>query len=456
MSGTFVFVLDFFVVNVALPSIQSGLHASAGAIEWIVAGYAVSTASLLVTGGRVGDHLGARRAFGIGLGAFTVASVACAAAPTAGALVAARVAQGLAAALMAPSILSILGHVYTGEHRARAISVYGMVMGVAAVSGQLIGGSLIGAGLGWRAIFWVNVPVGVAGVLLLRVVPLVPANRSRRFDLVGVVLLGAGLMAIVLPLVDGRQHGWPAWSWLLLAAAPVVLAGFARHERRLSVEGGSPLFPPTLLEQPGLAAGLLTQATYWCQQAASYLFLAIYLQAGRGLTAFGSGLVFTALAAGYLVTSAKAPQLTQRHGRAVLLCGSLLAALGDLALAWGAHDAASVAALLPGLVLLGAGQGLCITPLTTTVLAHATPATAGAVSGALSTMQQVGNAVGVGVIGVVFYGALADGYPVAFARAALAMAVVLVGVAALTRALPRPVRRTDRGAPAGRESTMTS
>ena len=441
MTGTFVFVLDFFVVNVALPSIQHGLHASAGAIEWIVAAYAVSTAALLLAGGRVGDRLGARRAFGIGLGAFTAASAACAVAPTAAALVAARVAQGFAAAVMAPAILSILSHVYTGEHRARAISVYGMVMGLAAVSGQLIGGSLIGAGLGWRSVFWVNVPVGVIGVLLLRVIPAVPASRSRHVDMTGVVLLAAGLVAVVLPLVDGRQHGWPLWSWLLLAAAPVLLALFGGHQHRLAAAGGNPLLAPSLLRQPGLATGLVTQMAYWCQQAASYLFLAIYLQAGRGLSPFASGLVFTALAAGYLLTSAKAPQLTQRYGRTVLLAGALVAAVGDLALAGGVYGGGhAVVALLPGLVLLGAGQGLCITPLTATVLAYATPATQGAVTGALSTMQQVGNAVGVGLIGVVFFDALAHGYTTAFADATVAMAVVLVAVAALTRSLPRQAR----------------
>jgi MFS family permease len=454
MSGTFMFVLDFFVVNVALPSIQTGLHAGTGAIEWVVAGYAVTTASLLVTGGRLGDHLGARGVFSGGLALFTLASAACALAPTAGALVGARLGQGVAAALMAPTILSILGQIYQGPRRIRAISVYGMVMGLAAVTGQLIGGALIAGGLGWRAIFWVNVPIGVVSLVLVRLIPLIPASRSRRFDLVGVVLLTAGLVAVILPLVDGRQHGWPLWSLVCLACSPVVLGGFALYQRRLALRGGSPLLDPTILAQPGLAAGLVTQVTFWCQQAASYLFLALYLQSGRGLTALESGGVFTVLAAGYLATSAKAPGLTQRYGRAVLLSGALVAAAGNVALALAAHggEAGSVLRLFPGLFLLGAGQGLCITPLTTTVLSYSTPATAGAVSGALSTMQQVGNAVGVAVVGLVFFDSVDQGYAVAFGRSTLAMAALLGVVALLTRLIPRPVRVVDP--PVGEDSTM--
>src|SRR5579859_473086 len=190
MTGTFMFVLDFFIVNVALPSIQQGLRAGESAIEWIVAGYGISTAVLLVTGGRLGDQFGRRRVFAVGMAVFVVTSAACALAPDPAVLVAARVAQGVGAALMAPNILSILGVVYTGPARVRAISVYGMVMGLAATSGQLIGGVLIRtdlAGLGWRTIFWINVPIGVAALLAApRLVPESRDERGSRLDLAGV------------------------------------------------------------------------------------------------------------------------------------------------------------------------------------------------------------------------------------------------------------------------------
>src|SRR5215469_13873708 len=399
MFGTFMFVLDFFILNVALPSIQQGLGAGEGAIEWVVAGYTISTAVLLVTGGRLGDQFGRRRVFSLGMVIFVTTSAACALAPDPGVLVAARIVQGVGAALMAPNILSILGVVYIGPARIRAISIYGMVMGLAATSGQLIGGILIRAdvaGLGWRAIFWINVPIGVAALLAApRLVPESRDQHGSRLDLIGVTLITASLIAVVLPLVEGRQAGWPAWSWAALSAAVPLAIAFAVHQRRKADRGGVPLLIPRVFASRPLRAGLLTQTAFWCQQAASYLVLGLYLQQGRGLSALTAGGVFTFLAAGYLLTSFQAPALTVRFGRNVIAAGAVLAAAGDVALYLATVHGGAVAWLFPGLVLLGAGQGLCITPLTTTVLGHANPATAGSVSGALSTAQQVGNSIGV-------------------------------------------------------------
>jgi MFS family permease len=415
-----------------------------------VAGYGLTTAVFLVTGGRVGDHFGRRRVFAAGLALFVVTSAACGLAPGPGILVAARLAQGLSAALMSPNILSILGVVYTGAARVRAISVYGMVMGLAAVSGQLLGGLLLSAdpaGLGWRVVFWINLPVGLAALAAVRLVPESRADRSTRVDLAGVVLVTLALLAVLLPLVQGRQLGWPPWSWGCLGASPVLLWAFARYERRLAGRGGAPLLDPGVFASASLRAGLGTQLVFWCQQAACYLFLALYLQQGRGEGALESGAVFTVLAAGYLVTSLRAPSLTIRFGRRVILIGSLVAAAGDFLLLGAVGQAGTggpVALLFPGLFLVGAGQGLCITPLTTTVLSHVGPQTAGSVSGTLSTMQQAGNALGVAVVGVVFFGAAGHGYASSFGRSVLAMGLLLLAVAALTRLLPRgavPVRQ---------------
>jgi EmrB/QacA subfamily drug resistance transporter len=454
MVGTFMFVLDFFIVNVALPSIQHGLRAGESSIEWVVAGYAISTAVLLVTGGRLGDRFGRRRVFALGMAIFVATSAACALAPDPAFLVGARVAQGVGAALMAPNILSILGVVYTGPARVRAISVYGMVMGLAATSGQLIGGVLIRtdvAGLGWRVIFWINVPLGLAALLAApRMIPESRDERESRVDLTGVALITACLVAVVLPLVDGRQAGWPAWSWAALASSVPLALAFAAHQRRKADRGGAPLLNPRVFASWPLRAGLLTQTAFWCQQAAGYLVLGLYLQQGRGLSPLSAGGVFTVLAVGYLVTSFRAPALTMRFGRQVIAAGALIAALGDAALYLATTHSAtggSVAWLFPGLLLLGAGQGLCITPLTTTVLSHADPATAGSVSGALSTAQQVGNSVGVAVTGVLFFGALGHGYGLAFERSVLQMSVLLLAVAALTRLMPaRPLMPARRPA----------
>ena len=440
MAGTFMFVLDFFIVNVALPSIQQGLRAGESALEWVVAGYAISTAVLLVTGGRLGDQFGRRRVFALGMALFVATSAACALAPDPSVLVAARVAQGVGAALMAPNILSILGVVYNGPDRVRAISIYGMVMGLAATSGQLIGGVLIRTdpgGLGWRAIFWINVPFGVAALLACpRLVPESRAGQGSRFDLTGVALITACLVAVVLPLVQGRQAGWPAWSWATLGSAVPLAIAFAVHQRRKADRGGAPLLSPRVFAAWPLRAGLITQAAFWCQQAASYLVIGLYLQQGRGLSALAAGGVFTVLATGYLITSFRAPALTVRFGRSVIAVGAALAAAGDGALCLATVHGGAVAWLFPGLLLLGAGQGLCITPLTTTVLSHADPASAGSVSGALSTAQQVGNSIGVAVTGVLFFGALGHGYGLAFERSTLQMGVLLLAVAALTRLMP--------------------
>lgn len=445
MFGTFMYVLDFFVVNVALPSIQRGLHAGAADVEWVVAGYALVIAAGLVLGGRLGDLLGRRRMFEAGLAAFAVASAACAVSPDATSLIAARLVQGLGAALMAPNILSVLGVVYTGARRVRAISIYGMVMGAAAVSGQLIGGGLIASGLGWRAIFWVNVPVGFAALATSR--RWVPESRSgegRSLDVAGSLLLSAALVAVVLPLVTGRDQRWPAWSWACLAASPVLFGVFFAHQRWYAGRGRVPLLDPEIFAVAALRAGLITQTAFWCQQAASYLLLALYLQEGRRLSPLASGGVFAALAAGYLATSLRAPSWEQRFGRRVITAGALVAAGGNgLLWAFAAHygTGGALTALLPALFLVGAGQGLCITPLTATVLSHATPTTAGAVSGALSTMQQVGNSIGVAVIGMLFFDSVSHGYGVAFERSAAAMLILLVGVAGLARVLPdRTVR----------------
>ena len=344
---------------------------------------------------------------------------------------------------MAPNILSILGVVYTGPARVRAISVYGMVMGLAATSGQLIGGVLIRwdiAGLGWRTIFWINVPLGVVALLASpRLIPESKAERGSRLDLTGVALITACLVAVVLPLVDGRQAGWPGWSWILLGATAPLAVTFVLHQRRKADRGGVPLLSPQVFSAWPLRAGLLTQLVFWCQQAAGYLVLGLYLQQGRGLSPLSSGAVFTILAVGYLATSFRAPALTVHFGRAVIAVGAVIAAAGDAVLYLAAAHTGtggSVAWLFPGLILLGAGQGLCITPLTTTVLSHADPATAGSVSGALSTAQQVGNSVGVAVTGVLFFGTVSRGYGLAFERSVLEMGALLLVVAALTWLLP--------------------
>jgi MFS family permease len=450
MCGTFMIVLDFFIVNVALPSMQSELHASASAIEWVVAGYGLSCAVLLVAGGRLGDLYGRRLAFAAGLAVFVAASAACGFAPSAGFLIAARVVQGIGAALVSPNVLSIIGVAFPGPARVRAITIYGLVMGLAAACGQLIGGILIQAdvlGLAWRSVFLINIPVGLAALACTwRLVPESRAGRSAAgggLDVPGMIWITAGLTALVLPLVEGVSLHWPAWTWASLAAAPVLLAVFVAHELRRARGGRAPLLDLGLLRHRALAAGLATQLAFWCGQASLFLVLALYLQPGRGLDPLQSGLVFSIVAGAYLVASLRAPALTVRYGRTLAAAGALILAAGHgvllltiAELGTGGH----VLWLAPGLILIGAGMGLCLTALNTSVLAHATPQTAGAIAGAMSTTQQVGNALGVAVTGVIFFGALAGGYGHAMVLSLAELAVLLVAVAALTRLLPRTPR----------------
>jgi EmrB/QacA subfamily drug resistance transporter len=445
LAGTFMVVLDFFIVNVAMPAMRADLHAGTGAIEWVVAGYGLTFATLLITAGRLGDQHGRRRMFSLGLALFTAASAACGLALSPTALVAARLVQGVAAALLSPQVLSIIGVTYTGADRVRALSVYGIVLGLAAVGGQLVGGVLVQAdvaGLGWRSCFLINVPIGVAALALVpRAVPESCAGGGSRLDVTGTLLVTAGLTAVLLPLVEGRQHGWPIWTWASLAAAPAILLAFAGQQRRLARGGGAPLLDPALFGERAFIAGLMTQLVFWCGQASFFLVLALYLQLGRGLDALRAGLVFTILAAAYLVASMRAPQLTQRLGRRLPAVGALVLATGHALLAAsvaGIGTTGPVGLLAPALLLVGAGMGLVITPLTATVLASLEPQRAGAAAGALSTMQQVGNALGVAVTGVIFFGAARSGYDHAFALSLVQLAVLCVAVAGLTRLLPRP------------------
>jgi EmrB/QacA subfamily drug resistance transporter len=443
LAGTFMIVLDFFIVNVALPSMQADLHASHGAAEWFVAGYGLTFAAGLITAGRLGDRFGRRRMFSLGLALFTLASLACASAQTADVLNLARLVQGLAAALISPQVLSIIGVKYVGADRVRALSFYGVVMGLGAVGGQIIGGLLIQAdvaGLGWRSVFLINLPIGLAGLVLApRLVPESRAENPARLDLIGALLVTVGLVALVLPLTAGRQDGWPVWAWLTLAAAPVVLGIFAAHQRRLAGRGGSPLLPLELFRERAFSAGLATQLALWCGQASFFLVLSLYLQQGRRLDPLQAGLVFSILAVAFVAMSLRAPQWMVRYGRRLIATGAVILAAGDLLLLICVSvigTGGSVVILVPGLLLVGAGQGLCITPITATVLSSIEPQRAGAAAGVLSTMQQVGNALGVAVTGVIFFGALKGGFAHAFVLSVAELAALLLAVAALTRLLP--------------------
>ena len=449
LAGVFMVVLDFFIVNVALPSIATGLDAGDAALEWVVAGYGVTFAITLITAGRLGDELGRRRVFAAGLALFTAASVACGLAPDPTTLIAARFVQGVAGAVVMPQVLSILNVTYAGEDRVRALGIYGLTMGLAAVGGQIVGGALVETdvlGLGWRGCFLINLPIGVVALALTA--RLVPESRSPQrtpLDAAGAALLATVLVAVLLPLIEGRAHGWPLWTWLSLAAAPLLAWRFLAQQagRR------TPLVDLDLFRRRTFSAGLVTQLCLAAAQASFFVYLALYLQQGRGLGALEAGLVFGIVAVAYVAVSGAAPAWTARHGRRVIAAGGLALAAG---LAWvGVAVAAlgtggSLTVLAPGLALTGAGIGLCLTPLTATVLSGVAPHQAGAASGVLATTQQVGFALGVAVTGLLFFAEPDVGR--AFEVSLLQLAVVALGVLAASRLLPERPVADDAGAEA--------
>jgi EmrB/QacA subfamily drug resistance transporter len=442
LTATCLIVLDFFIVNVALTSVQRELHAGATAVEWVVAGYGLTFAVLLLAAGRLGDRYGRRRTLGAGVAVFTAASLLCGFAPSAAVLVAARLLQGAGGALISPTVLAFLGVLWTGPARARAVGRYATAMGLAAAGGQVVGGLLLQAdvaGLGWRTIFLVNVPVGVALLVALpRALPELRSGSSAPLDPAGLALATLALTALVLPLVDGREQGWPAWAWVSLGVSPILFTAFVAVQRRRARDGGVPLVDPRWFRDRAFRVGTATQFAFWCGQASYFLVLALWLQAGRGLSALEAGLVFSILAIAYLAGSLRSAALLARFGRSVVVAGALTLAAGHLATLLGLAQGAGIAGVVPGLLLAGTGMGLCLAPITATVLASVDPRRAGAVGGLMSTLQQVGNSVGVAVIGLVFFGTAGAGYDRAFALSSLVLAGLLVVVAACAARLPGP------------------
>lgn len=409
-------LIDFFIVNVALPSIGRDLAAGPSLLELIVAGYGLSYAVLLVLGGRLGDLFGRRRLFLAGMTAFGLTSLACGLAPDAWTLVAARVAQGAAAALMLPQVLATIHASTTGPRRAKALSLYGATAGLSMVAGQILGGVLVAAdlaGSGWRSVFLVNVPVAVVGLLLaLRTVPETRSDRPAQVDVRGTLLLAVALLTLLAPLTEGRTAGWPLWTWVSLAVFPFAAAAFWRVERRAEARGETPLVPPSLLGLVPLRRGLLLVLPLSGGFGGFMFVIAVALQQGLGLGAVASGLALVPMAVAFFGASLAGPRLVRRWGTRVVPAGALLQALGLglLALtAWRSWPDLSVGSLLPGMALAGLGQGLQLPVLFRVVLSEVPAERAGVGSGVLVTTQQTALTLGVATLGTLFLSLSAAG-----------------------------------------------
>ncbi|MEU6745324.1 MFS transporter [Spirillospora sp. NPDC046719] len=436
LTGVFMPILDFFIVNVAIPSIETDLHATSGQTELIVAGYAVPYAALLIIGGRLGDRWGRRRAFALGMAGFTAASLLCGIAPTANALVLARAAQGAAAALLFPQVLTLIQHMFGERERPRAMTFYGLALGLAAAFGQLLGGGLISAdlaGLGWRWCFLINIFVGVIALAAVR--PLVPfaAPIGSRLDVAGGALSFTGFVLLILPLTEGRVQGWPAWSYASLVAAVLVLGAFGRHQHRTARKGGDPLVPPSLFADRAFRAGLLTVFAFYTGMSSFFFVLALQLQHVQGLSPVQSGLQVTPLALGFFATSLLARPLPARFGDRSLIAGAVLllaAYAGEYALV---SDRLALSVLL---TVNGLGQGMVMAPLIGRVLAGVAAHHAGAASGVLATCQQLAGALGIAIIGIVYFNSADRGFQAGLIYLSITVLATISGLVLIGRSRP--------------------
>jgi EmrB/QacA subfamily drug resistance transporter len=457
LAAAFLGTLDFFIINLALPSMQADLGASPAQVQLVIAGYGLAYAVCLITGGRLGDIFGRKRMFLVGVAGFTLSSALCGLAPTASFLVAARVFQGTAAAMLFPQVLSIIQVTFPPHERGRAFGAFGIVQGAASFSGIVLGGLLVEAnvfGLGWRPIFLVNLPVGV--LVLVAGGMLVHESRSpkaRRLDLGGVAIVSAALFLLVYPLVQGREAGWPWWAFVCLAIAPLVLAVFVLFERQVLERGGAPLVELGLFRNRAFAVGLVTSMAFCCGLSAFFLTVTLFLQKGLDFRPTTASLTFAPFSAGYLIASLvavrKGPRLTSLVINAG--CALMAVAVGVLIVLARTRGALlSVGELMPVLLVYGIGQGLTFPTLISMTLSRVPPADAGSASGVLSTAQQVAFSMGVAVIGSVFFGSLSGGpsavaYGVALGVALLCNGGLLMLTFVLALRLPR--RATGEGVP---------
>ena len=449
LMGTFMAILDVAIVNVAIPSIRSDLHASFGEIEFVVSAYTLTYACLLVTGGRLGDNYGRKILFILGLVVFGAASAGCGLAPSTEVLIGARALQGIGGALMYPQVLAIIQINFDGDDRAKALGIFGSVIGIAAVAGQILGGSILALDLWhleWRPIFLVNVPLAAGTIVAAAFI--LPKDEHRDvvgLDWGGVALITTALLLLIVPLLEGRELGWPLWMIACFVLAFPAFGLFVWYERRFAARGGRALVRMALFECGSFAFGVPIAALFMASYAGYLFTLALYLQVGLGFTPLQSGMTYTPTAIGFFITSLAAPRLIPLLGRQVLTVGYIVSAFGLAATAMTVFAAGARLhgfELAPSLFIAGLGNGLGLSPLVGTVIAGLAPQEAGAGAGVVTTTLQVGNALGVAIIGLLFFallGSAAPGaeYADAFALTLPACVALLLAAAVLVRWLPR-------------------
>jgi EmrB/QacA subfamily drug resistance transporter len=445
-------LLDGTIVNVAAPAIRADLGASLSALQWIAGGYALTFAVGLVTGGRLGDIYGRKRLFLLGVAGFTASSALCGLAQSPEMLIGFRLVQGVFAAVMIPQGFGIIREAFGPDEVQKAFGMFGPVIGGSAVLGPVVGGLLVDGdllGTGWRMIFLVNVPLGIAALLYgRRLLPESRAEQPPKLDLAGATLVSVAAGLLVYPLIQGRESGWPAWAFVSMAASLVVLAAFVVLERRRERAGVSPLVTPSLFRKRAFSAGLVTALVFFAGMIGLMLTFMLYLQIGEGYSAIHAGLAMVPWSLGTGVGAGLgAGLLGPRFGRPVLHGGiavMLVGVLGMLAVVAGADGDVSTWALFGPELLAGVGMGAMLAPLFDFVLAGVDDHEVGSASGVLNAMQQLGGAAGIAVLGTVFFSvAETSGMAEAFQRILWVEAGTLLVVAALVCLLPLRARETE-------------
>ncbi|HEX7388761.1 MAG TPA: MFS transporter [Acidiphilium sp.] len=455
VAAQFMFVVDAFIANIAIPSIRADLHANGAEIEAVIAIYQIAYASVLITGGRLGDIFGCKPLFLIGLAGFTAASAWCGMAPSAVILIVARAVQGAAAGLMVPQVLASVRYLFATEEHPRAFGIFGIALGLGAAAGMMLGGWLITldpAGLGWRAVFLINIPVGAAAFVAgLALIPAIRLLVAAKLDLAGAVLLAAGILPLLGTILFGRDFDWPAWLAIPAIAGILFLAAFIRLESSRAAQGGSPLLDPAWLRDRGFATGLAATFTTYIGMTGFLLVLTLLLQDGLGYSPLDTGLITAPLAFAFLIASRIASRAGAGRGPTVVMTGAAIMAGGLLLIAAivTAVSAPSAILLAVPLAVYGFGQGFVLAPLVHVVLARAHRVPAGAASGVLVTVQQMAGAIGIALIGLVYFGiARTGGDRRAFIVSAILLAVMALLAAMVTFRLRRAGAKSSSGIPA--------
>jgi EmrB/QacA subfamily drug resistance transporter len=457
----FMNLIDITIVNVALPRLQTSLGATSTEIEWVVAAYILAFALGLLPFGRLGDIVGRRRMFLAGIALFTLFSTLCGLAPSMPALIGARVLQGLAGAMMMPQVLAIAQIIFPPKERGFAFSLFGLSAGLASVAGPLAGGLLIGAdifGLDWRPIFLVNVPVGIIALVAGRsLLPVLPRHPDLTVDFGGVAIAGPSVLLMVFPLIEGHGYGWPAWTFVMIAASIAGFVAFFLHQRRRHAAGKSELLPVNLMTNGSFVLGFIVTMTFFSGIAGFFLVLAVFLQTGFALTPLQSGLTTVPFSVGVLIASIVTGRFAGRWSRERIAAGAVLlvAGMGLLSVVVGAvGDSVDHWRFLPPLLVCGVGMGIGVAPLFQLALSAVPPRDAGSASGALQSFQQIGSAFGVAITGQIFFaslaGRLASGASlhaayVSSMSAALIYEVVSFGLVIVLIFFARPPAPTKQG-----------